>query len=123
MTVYFEGKPLVDANDFGARLKHLREAAGLSQPALAAKAGVSVRQISRLETGASVATWPNILALAGALGVSCEAFTVAPAAPPVTPRRGRPRKPPAVAQDAPTVAPEADAPTTPPKRPQGRRRG
>ena len=80
-----------EANRFGARLRELRTAAGLSQPALAQMVGLTVRQISRLETSAQVPTWPTILALAKALGVSCEAFTVEAAETP-EPQRGCPRK-------------------------------
>ena len=80
-----------EANRFGARLRELRAGAGLSQPILAQMVGLTVRQISRLETSAQVPTWPTILALAKALVVSCEAFTVEAAETPA-PQRGRPRK-------------------------------
>ena len=41
----------MDKRTFGARLKELREGAGLSQKALAAKAGVSQRNIANWELG------------------------------------------------------------------------
>jgi len=63
-------------DNFGINLRKLREKAGLSQGQLAEKAGLGIRQISRLETGASIATWPTVLALAAALGVDCRAFQV-----------------------------------------------
>jgi transcriptional regulator with XRE-family HTH domain len=83
----------VEASWFPGRLRELREAAGLTQPQLAERTGISTRQVSRLETGAQVATWPTVLALARALGVSCTAFIKPPARPPA-PQRGRPPKKP-----------------------------
>jgi len=76
---------------FAPRLRELREAAGLTQRDLAEATGSTIRNISRLETGAQEATWPTVLKLCKALGVSCDAFTVEPAEqPPAKP--GRPRK-------------------------------
>jgi len=76
---------------FAPRLRELREAAGLTQRDLAEATGSTIRNISRLETGAQEATWPTVLKLCKALGVSCEAFTVEPAEQgPAKP--GRPRK-------------------------------
>jgi transcriptional regulator with XRE-family HTH domain len=80
------------AERFAARLRELRIAAGLSQQELAGKVGLTVRQISRLETGVRDASWPTILALCAALGVDCTAFTEAPAAEAPAPSRGRPKK-------------------------------
>jgi transcriptional regulator with XRE-family HTH domain len=100
----------VDADRFPARLKELREDTGLSQQGLADRVGISVRQISRLETGAQVATWPTAVALAKALGVSCEAFLEEPTLRPEA-VRGRPPK----AAAAPAEAPK-------PKRTRGRPR-
>lgn len=78
---------------FAGRLRELRTAMGLSQSELADKVGVNVRQISRMETAAQVPTWPIAVALAGALGVGVEAFTIAPqSSSSPTPKRGRPRK-------------------------------
>lgn len=75
--------------NFSGRLRELRLAAGLSQAKLATSIGTTVRTISRLETGAQEPTWPTVLALADALGVTCEAFTQEPARRYVA-RRGRP---------------------------------
>lgn len=50
-------------------LKRLREAAGLSQPALAKKAGVSQQLISQLENGKN-ATTKHLPKIARALGVT-----------------------------------------------------
>jgi transcriptional regulator with XRE-family HTH domain len=72
-------------------LKELREAAGLTQPQLAEKAGLSKAGIADIEQGRRVPSWDTVLALATALGVSCEAFTHQPAEREAT-GRGRPRK-------------------------------
>jgi transcriptional regulator with XRE-family HTH domain len=80
------------AEVFAARLKELRIAAGLTQQELAQRIGMSLRQVSRLETGENVPTWPTILSLASALGVTCQEFQQAPATLAEAPRRGRPRK-------------------------------
>ncbi len=73
---------------FGPRLKALREQAGLSQQALAERVGLSRVGISRLEQGERSPTWKHVLALADALAVSTEAFREPPAG-------GRPSKRPA----------------------------
>jgi transcriptional regulator with XRE-family HTH domain len=77
---------------FGMRLKELREAAGLTQPALAKKAGLSKGGVADLEQGRREPSWATVQDLAAALGVDCTAFTQAPAerAPA---RPGRPAKP------------------------------
>jgi HEAT repeat protein/transcriptional regulator with XRE-family HTH domain len=81
----------MNARNFSARMKELRESAGLTQRELADKINTTVRNISRLETGVQEPTWPTVVAIALALGVSCEAFLQAPAKRAVT-GRGRPRK-------------------------------
>src|SRR5262249_28056166 len=81
---------------FGARLRELREAAGLTQQELASRAGVQWETISRWERGAREPSWSNVLALAGVLGVDCTTFNVPagePRPPPEPQPRGRPRKP------------------------------
>lgn len=93
---------------FAGRLKELREQAGISQSDLAGKIGQTVRQVSRLETGAQKPSWETAIALAQALGVDCRAFLEKPAAT-SDPKRGRPRKE------------EPSAPKQP-KRPRGRPR-
>jgi transcriptional regulator with XRE-family HTH domain len=85
----------------------------MSREQLAKAAGMKVGGIRDLEQGLHVPSWKTVLALCGALGVSCETFTQPPAErPPPTPRR--PRK---------AEAPEgsADQPATP-RRPRGRPR-
>jgi transcriptional regulator with XRE-family HTH domain len=77
---------------FGRRLRELREAAGLTQQALAERVGVKWETISRWERGDREPNWSNILGLAQALGVDCTAFTQPPATEQPEPKRGRPRK-------------------------------
>jgi XRE family transcriptional regulator, regulator of sulfur utilization len=103
------------AEVFGARLKAVREEAGLSQKALAEKAGLVTSAIGHLEQGLRKPTWETVLALTKALGVPCTAFVgpedgSAVEEPATAPRRaGRPRK----------VEAEAEEPAATPK---GRRR-
>ena len=98
---------------FAQRLRGLRESAGLSQYALAKRAGLSKQGMSRLEMGVREPTWVTVQRIAAALGVSCEAFTdpdivqqAQNSQPPARP--GRPRK---VIEDA-----------AEPKNPRGRPR-
>jgi transcriptional regulator with XRE-family HTH domain len=97
----------VDAMNFPGRLRELREAAGLTQSQLADKTGVKRDAVARWEAGNREPSWSNVVALADALGVTCEAFKQEPAAMP-EPKRGRPPKP------------KADDPAPTPKRPRGR---
>jgi transcriptional regulator with XRE-family HTH domain len=57
---------------FGARLKALREAAGLTQTALAERAGTHFTTIAKLEADERSASLRLALAIAGALGVGVE---------------------------------------------------
>jgi transcriptional regulator with XRE-family HTH domain len=59
---------------FAAALKRLREEAGLSQAALAEKAGMNVFGIAKIEQGLREPGWVTVLKLAAALGVECTAF-------------------------------------------------
>lgn len=59
---------------FGQRLKELREKAGLTQPELAARAGMNRFGIAKLEQGVREPTWATVQSLARALGVGCSAF-------------------------------------------------
>ena len=79
------------ATSFGSRLKELRTAAGLSQKDLAAQAGIGQQSIANWEQGLREPSWPNVVAIAAALGVSCEAFQQEPA-PTEKPKPGRPPK-------------------------------
>jgi transcriptional regulator with XRE-family HTH domain len=89
---------------FGERLRAIRSAAGLSQKALAERAGCNLFTVAKLERGAQEPAWPLVLALAQALGVSCQDFAgvgADQASSGRSPRsegranrgRGRPRKP------------------------------
>jgi transcriptional regulator with XRE-family HTH domain len=81
--------------NFSERLRSLREAANLSQYALAKKSGLSKQAISHLELGAREPTWQTVQLLAAALGVDCTSFldpnVKPPEGEPAKPR-GRPRK-------------------------------
>ncbi|HSJ72508.1 MAG TPA: helix-turn-helix transcriptional regulator [Acidimicrobiia bacterium] len=57
------------ASTFGTELRAWRDVRGLSQTELGARAGVSQRHISFLETGRSLPSHEMVLCLAGALGV------------------------------------------------------
>ena len=61
--------------DFGPRLRELREAAGLTQKDLAERTGVSLGAIARWEQNDREPVWSSLKALCEALGVTCEAFT------------------------------------------------
>jgi predicted ATPase/DNA-binding XRE family transcriptional regulator len=64
---------MADRTRFGALLKHYRQAAGLSQEALAEKAGLSVRAISDLERGVNHAPrYATLELLAGTLPLSTQ---------------------------------------------------
>jgi transcriptional regulator with XRE-family HTH domain len=63
---------------FARRLKQLRAEAGLSQPGLAAAAGVPVGTIRGYELGRSEPSLSALLRLAGGLGVNLGAFEVEP---------------------------------------------
>ena len=86
-----------EANRFASKLRDAREAAGLSQYALAKRSGLSKQALSGLEAGIREPTWQTVQLLAVALGVSCETFVDPEMQPPegsdAPPRsRGRPRK-------------------------------
>jgi DNA-binding XRE family transcriptional regulator len=94
---------------FAAKLKELRERAGMTQPALAERVGMNRFSIAQLEQGRRKPTWETVQALSDALGVSCEAFREPPAErAPV--KMGRPPKP------------KEEAEPDKPKRPRGRPR-
>jgi transcriptional regulator with XRE-family HTH domain len=76
---------------FGERLKELREAAGLTQPELAERAGLNRFGIAKLEQGVREPTWATVQALAKALGVRCSAFEAVAEAPTEPPKLGRKR--------------------------------
>ena len=60
---------------FGRRLKTLREAAGVTQAALAAAAGVSLDTIQNIESDRNPdPRWSNVIRLAKGLGVPIDRF-------------------------------------------------
>ncbi len=64
---------------FPARLRELREAAGLSQTELGKRANVPQATVAAYEVGRNAPTWGNVVKFADALGVPTDAFRVAPA--------------------------------------------
>jgi putative transcriptional regulator len=61
---------------FAARLRQLRQQAGMTQAELAEAAGVHSQSIIKLESGEYEPKWQTVRALAKALGVSVLAFDV-----------------------------------------------
>jgi putative transcriptional regulator len=70
----------MDTSKFPAKLKELREQADLTQQQLADRAGVSKATVADLEQGRYHPSWPTVVALADALGISTETFRQEPAA-------------------------------------------
>jgi transcriptional regulator with XRE-family HTH domain len=99
---------------FAARLRALRNAAGLTQVELAERSGVLLTSLTKLEAGTHAPNWPTAVKLARALGVSLDQFVGEggePTTPPARPR-GRPRRMPA----------EERAQQPPPAPPSGKKR-
>lgn len=67
-----ESEPLPVA--FSARLRLLRQRAGLSVPALAAAAGLTRQQVHGYESGSNEPRASTLARLAAALGVTLAAF-------------------------------------------------
>lgn len=65
------GRP-IRLQDFGARLRARRHAAGLSQAALAARCGLHKLTIGALEAGRHIPRWETLVCLTRALGVAPE---------------------------------------------------
>jgi transcriptional regulator with XRE-family HTH domain len=59
---------------FAQRLRELRDAAGLSEPKLAEKSGVSFASIHEYGLGRRKPSFEAVAKIARALGVSCDAF-------------------------------------------------
>jgi transcriptional regulator with XRE-family HTH domain len=76
------------SSGFGKRLKNLREEKGLTQKALADRAGCHPMTLAKLERGVQEPAWQLVLVLAEALGVPVEAFVI-PAHKPAAEPRGR----------------------------------
>jgi transcriptional regulator with XRE-family HTH domain len=83
---------VADPKWFGGRLRELREAADLTRPQLAERAGLrSEKGIRDIEQGLRMPYWDTVLALCDALGVTPDAFIKEPAErEPAGP--GRPKK-------------------------------
>jgi transcriptional regulator with XRE-family HTH domain len=83
------------ASGFGARLRVLRERAGLSQAKLAKAAGCYHGTIAKMEQGLQEPAWPLVLAICDALGVSCDEFRPdrADASAAEEPKESKPAKP------------------------------
>lgn len=62
------------AHSIGARIRAVREAAGISQQALADRVGATAPTISRLEAGSLMPTVTTVVALAAAMGVPASAL-------------------------------------------------
>jgi transcriptional regulator with XRE-family HTH domain len=75
---------------FASRLRELREGAGLTQAELAAKAGLHLHGLTKLEHGDREPSWATIQALADALAVTCDELRKPPG-PVAEARRGRPK--------------------------------
>jgi transcriptional regulator with XRE-family HTH domain len=73
-----------------ARVKQLREAAGLSQQSLAQAAGLSISVVTQLEQGAKAdPRISTVAALARALRVTVDAIITPPAEPATAPDQGK----------------------------------
>lgn len=59
---------------FGVRLRELREAQGWTQADLAGRVNLTYQAIAKYEREISEPTWPVVLKLAAALGVSTDDF-------------------------------------------------
>jgi transcriptional regulator with XRE-family HTH domain len=68
----------MDAAWFGPRLRELRAAAGLTQKALAKRAGLTREAVACLETGRNDPRWKTVLALCSVLGVTTDDFLKPP---------------------------------------------
>lgn len=110
---------------FAKRLGELREAAGLSQYALARRSGISKQAVSNLELGAREPSWLTVQLLSAALGVDCREFMdpalTLPEDRPARPR-GRPRQQ-GRSEGATQAPPPAGEPEAVEGRPAKRREG
>ncbi len=81
------------AANFAHRLKELRVQAGLTQEALAERASMSKAGVADLEQGRREPGWGTVIALANALGATCQDFMVL-ASEKESAKPGRPRSTP-----------------------------
>jgi transcriptional regulator with XRE-family HTH domain len=84
----------MSSSSFGARLRQLREKAGLSQRELAERAGMHQFGVAKLEQGSREPAWATVQALAGALGVNCLAFSEEDGQEVIVPEMRKPGRPP-----------------------------
>lgn len=68
----FSNQP--EIQDFGKRLKWLRERAGMSQKALSSASGVTVKQISKLENGRAEPKYLTLVAFSDAMSLELNDF-------------------------------------------------
>jgi transcriptional regulator with XRE-family HTH domain len=111
---------------FAARLRELREQAGLSREQLAERAGLKIGGVRDLEQGRRDPTWRTVLQLAAALQVQVTEFLAEPTSEPAPRSRGRPRKASAVAQGEGSAEETSRLPTGKKKAPRqrpGKRKG
>ena len=100
---------------FGARLRALREAAGLNKSGLARRSGVPIQSISKIEDDRQEPGWYSVLKLARGLGVSVAAFEVAD--PPADSSAG-PVDPPHTPADQPEASEVPEVATGQPRLPR-----
>lgn len=79
------------AANFASRLKELRVRAGLTQEALAERAGLSKAGVADLEQGRREPGWGTVISLANALGATCQDF-LGPVSEQEKAKPGRPRQ-------------------------------
>jgi transcriptional regulator with XRE-family HTH domain len=101
-----DGERNMARQTFAARLKQLREQAGLSQQELADKTGLHKFGVAKIEQGQREPSFAVVQALADALGVGVEAFadttpTPAEQKKPRHDRPGRPKKQPPASETPP----------------------
>ncbi|MBA4188920.1 MAG: hypothetical protein C0467_13060 [Planctomycetaceae bacterium] len=77
--------------NFASRLKQLRVQAGMTQEALADRAGLSKAGVADLEQGRREPGWATVIALANALGATCQDF-LGPVGEQEKAKPGRPRQ-------------------------------
>lgn len=95
-----EGKPMVavakrknEKTGFGARLRAIREASGLTQEQVAERSGMAYQAIARIERGdVDNPTWKTVQKLAEALGVKPNDFIEESADKPADPTPPAPKR-------------------------------
>lgn len=75
-----------EASGFGVSLRSLRRSRGLTQGQLGDLLGVTAQAVAKYESGLAEPTWPVVLRLATALGVTPDAFLQAPPPPDESPQ-------------------------------------